>query len=94
MTRATRYPQVDLQELEVEGGRPSIAAGQAPPEVTLSDGFTTFPGEIWRTPRSWVEQSYANLTYFNEVGKGSYFAVWEEPQLFSGEVYAAFRSLR
>jgi pimeloyl-ACP methyl ester carboxylesterase len=70
------------------------ASGQAPPEVAVPVGFTTFPGEIWRSPRSWVEQSYRNLTYFNEVAKGGHFAAWEEPELFSEEVRAAFRSLR
>jgi pimeloyl-ACP methyl ester carboxylesterase len=70
------------------------ASGQAPPAVSLPVGFTTFPGEIWRTPRSWVENSYPNVTYFNEVDKGGYFAAWEEPQLFSEEVRVAFRSLR
>jgi pimeloyl-ACP methyl ester carboxylesterase len=70
------------------------ASGQAPPEVSVPVGFTTFPGEIWRTPRSWVENSYPNLTYFNEVDKGGHFAAWEQPQLFSEEVRAAFRSLR
>ena len=70
------------------------AAGQAPPKVSLPVGFTTFPGEIWRTPRSWVENSYPNVTYFNEVDKGGHFAAWEEPQLFSEEMRAAFRSVR
>jgi pimeloyl-ACP methyl ester carboxylesterase len=70
------------------------ASGQAPPEVSLPVGFTTFPGEIWRTPRSWVENSYPNVTYFNEVDKGGHFAAWEEPELFSSELRAAFRSLR
>jgi pimeloyl-ACP methyl ester carboxylesterase len=70
------------------------AAAQAPPEISLPVGFTTFPGEIWRTPRSWVEQSYPNVVYFNEVDKGGHFATWEEPQLFSEEMRAAFRSLR
>jgi pimeloyl-ACP methyl ester carboxylesterase len=78
-----------------ESGRAAaLAAGQAPPEVTLPVGFTTFPGEIWRTPRSWVEKSYPNVVYFNEVDKGGHFAAWEEPELFSTEVRAAFRSLR
>ncbi len=72
----------------------ALAAGQAPPEVQVPVGFTTFPGEIFRAPRSWVERSYPNLTYFNEVDKGGHFAAWEEPQLFSEEVRAAFRSLR
>jgi|SoiMetStandDraft_5_1073268.scaffolds.fasta_scaffold12437_3 pimeloyl-ACP methyl ester carboxylesterase len=70
------------------------AAGQAPPPMTLPFGFTTFPGEIWRTPRSWVEKAYPNVSYFNEVNGGGHFAAWEEPQLFSAEVRAAFRSLR
>jgi len=70
------------------------ASGQAPPEVSLPAGFTTFPGEIWRTPRSWVENSYPNVIYFNEVDKGGHFAAWEEPELFATEVRAAFRSLR
>jgi pimeloyl-ACP methyl ester carboxylesterase len=72
----------------------ALAAGQAPPEISLPVGFTTFPGEIWRTPRSWVEQSYPNVIYFNEVDRGGHFAAWEEPELFSEEVRAAFKSLR
>jgi pimeloyl-ACP methyl ester carboxylesterase len=69
------------------------ASGQARPEVSLPVGFTTFPGEIWRTPRSWVENSYPNVAYFNEVDRGGHFAAWEEPELFSSEVRAAFSSL-
>src|SRR3989441_9759365 len=72
----------------------ALAAGQAPPEVSLPVGFTQFPGEIFRAPRSWVEQGYPNVTYFNEADKGGHFAAWEEPELFSEEVRAAFRSLR
>jgi pimeloyl-ACP methyl ester carboxylesterase len=70
------------------------AGGQAPPPMTLPFAFTTFPGEIWKTPRSWVEKSYPNVIYFNEVDKGGHFAAWEEPELFSQELRAAFRSLR
>jgi pimeloyl-ACP methyl ester carboxylesterase len=72
----------------------ALASGQAPPPVSLPVGFTTFPGEIWKTPRSWVENSYPNVTYFNEVDKGGHFAAWEEPDLFSREMRAAFASLR
>jgi pimeloyl-ACP methyl ester carboxylesterase len=72
----------------------ALAAGQAPPEVSIPVGFTTFPGEIWRAPRSWVEKVYPNVTYFNEVDKGGHFAAWEEPQLFSEELRAAFKPLR
>jgi len=70
------------------------AAGQAPPPVKVPVGFTTFPGEIWRTPRSWAERSYPSLTYFNEVDRGGHFAAWEEPELFSEEMRAAFKSVR
>jgi pimeloyl-ACP methyl ester carboxylesterase len=70
------------------------AAGQAPPPVSVPVGFTTFPGEIWAAPRSWVQTVYPNLTYFNEVDGGGHFAAWEEPQLFATEVRAAFSSLR
>ncbi len=72
----------------------ALASGQPPPPVELPVGFTTFPGEIWRTPRSWVENSYPNVTYFNEVDRGGHFAAWEEPQLFSEELRATFADLR
>jgi len=72
----------------------AAAAGEAPPQVSLPVGFTTFPGEIFRAPRSWVEQGYPNLVYFNEVDKGGHFAAWEEPELFATEIRAAFKSLR
>ena len=62
--------------------------------MALPFGFTTFPGEIWRTPRSWVEKAYPNVVYFNEVDRGGHFAAWEEPELFSAEMRAAFSSLR
>ena len=65
-----------------------------PPPVSVAVGFTTFPGEIVATPRSWVEKAYPNVAYFNEVDKGGHFAAWEEPQLFSEELRAAFRSVR
>jgi pimeloyl-ACP methyl ester carboxylesterase len=78
-----------------ESGRArALAAGQAPPPVQVPVGFTTFPGEIWASPRSWVELAYPNLTYFNKVDRGGHFAAWEEPELFSSEIRAAFRSLR
>jgi pimeloyl-ACP methyl ester carboxylesterase len=72
----------------------AAASGQAPPAVSVPVGFTTFPGEIWATPRSWAENSYPTLAYFNEVDRGGHFAAWEEPQLFSEELRAAFRPLR
>jgi pimeloyl-ACP methyl ester carboxylesterase len=72
----------------------AAAAGQAPPPVSVPVGFTTFPGEIWAAPRSWVETVYPDPAYFNQVDKGGHFAAWEEPQLFTTEVRAAFATLR
>ena len=78
-----------------EGGQATArAAGQAPPQVTLPVGFTVFPGEIFRAPRSWAEKLYPHLIYFHEADRGGHFAAWEEPQLFSEELRASFRPLR
>jgi pimeloyl-ACP methyl ester carboxylesterase len=76
-------------------GPDAAAAGSGPlPAPTIPFAFSAFPGEIWRTPRSWVEASYPNVVYFNAVDAGGHFATWEEPELFSSELRAAFRSLR
>jgi len=78
-----------------EGGRATaLAAGHAPPAVSLPVAFTTFPGEIFRAPRSWVEHAYPNVVYFNVADRGGHFAAWEEPELFSGELRAAFKTIR
>ena len=79
---------------EAYGPDAPAAGGQPLPPPTIPTAFTTFPGEIWRTPRSWAEKSYPNLTYFNEVDRGGHFAAWEEPELFSKELRAAFASVR
>jgi pimeloyl-ACP methyl ester carboxylesterase len=62
--------------------------------VPIPVAVTIFPGEQYQAPRSWAEQAYPNLIYFNEVHTGGHFAAWEEPELFSAELRAAFRSLR
>jgi pimeloyl-ACP methyl ester carboxylesterase len=72
----------------------AAATGEAPPETSLPVAFTVFPGEIYRAPRSWAERLYPNLSYFNVVDKGGHFAAWEEPELFTSELRAAFRALR
>ncbi len=76
-------------------GPDAPAGSQEPlPPTAIPFGFTTFPGEIWRTPRSWVDASYPNVIYFNEVDRGGHFAAWEEPELFAAELRKAFSSLR
>ena len=76
-------------------GPDAPAARQKPlPPPTIPFAFTTFQGEIWRTPRSWVKASNPNVIYFHEVDKGGHFAAWEEPELFFSELRAAFSSLR
>jgi pimeloyl-ACP methyl ester carboxylesterase len=78
-----------------ESGRAqALAAGETPPPVSVPVGFTTFPGEVVPAPRSWVEIVYPTLTYFNEADRGGHFAAWEEPELFTSEIRAAFKSLR
>jgi hypothetical protein len=72
----------------------AAASGEAPPQVDVPVGFTSFPGEIFRAPRAWVEQAYPTLGYFHEADRGGHFAAWEEPELFASEVRAAFGPLR
>lgn len=62
--------------------------------VSIPAAVSVFPGEIYQAPRSWTEQAYHQLIYFNNVDKGGHFAAWEQPQLFSEEVRAGFRPLR
>jgi pimeloyl-ACP methyl ester carboxylesterase len=62
--------------------------------VSIPVAVTVFPSEQYQAPQSWAERAYPNLIYFNEVDKGGHFAAWEQPQLFSEEIRAAFRSLR
>jgi len=63
-------------------------------DISIPAAVTVFPGEIYQAPRSWVERCYHKLIYFNEVDRGGHFAAWEQPDLFSSELRAAFRSLR
>jgi pimeloyl-ACP methyl ester carboxylesterase len=76
------------------GKSASAALKQPPPHVMLPVGYTVFPEELFQAPRHWVKSAYHNLIYFNEAEAGGHFAAWEEPELFSEEVRAAFRSLR
>jgi pimeloyl-ACP methyl ester carboxylesterase len=65
-----------------------------PPHVHLPVAYTVFPDELFQAPRHWVKHAYRNLIYYNEAPKGGHFAAWEEPEIFAGELRAAFRSLR
>jgi pimeloyl-ACP methyl ester carboxylesterase len=63
--------------------------------VTIPFAISVFPHELYQAPRSWAERAYPNnLVYFNQLDRGGHFAAWEQPQLFSEEMRAAFRSLR
>jgi len=62
--------------------------------VSVPTAVSVFPEELFQAPRSWAEDAYPNLVYFNEVERGGHFAAWQEPQLFAAEVRTGFRSLR
>lgn len=78
------------------GARGSVilSAPQKTNEVSLPVAITAFPEDVYLPPETWSRRAYKNLIYFNEVDKGGHFAAWEEPQLFSVELRAAFRPLR
>jgi pimeloyl-ACP methyl ester carboxylesterase len=79
---------------ENHGISPTSAAGEKTTEIKVPVGVTVFPEDVYRAPESWARRAYPNLTYFHEVEKGGHFAAWEQPQLFSEEIRAAFHSLR
>ena len=72
----------------------TAAAAQKTGEISLPVAITVFPQEVYRAPETWARRAYRNLSYFHEVDKGGHFAAWEEPELFSAELRAAFRPLR
>ena len=63
-------------------------------DVSISTAVSVFPGENYQAPQSWAQLAYHKLVYYNRVDKGGHYAAWEQPQLFSQEVRAGFRSLR
>ena len=79
---------------ETGGQSVLLAAAQKTAEISLPVAITVFPEEVYRAPETWARRAYRNLIYFNEVDKGGHFAAWEQPELFSAELRAAFRSLR
>jgi pimeloyl-ACP methyl ester carboxylesterase len=68
--------------------------GAAVKGVVVPTAVSVFPDELHPAPRSWAERAYPKLSHYNQVEKGGHFAAWEQPQLFSEEVRAGFRSLR
>ncbi|RWM71744.1 MAG: epoxide hydrolase [Mesorhizobium sp.] len=77
------------------GGRSVVfAAVERTLEIALPVAITVFPEEIYLAPETWARRAYPNLIYFHEVDKGGHFAAWEQPELFSAELRAAFRPLR
>ena len=79
---------------ETRGQSVLLSAAQKTAEISLPVAITIFPEEVYRAPETWARRAYRNLIYFHEVDKGGHFAAWEEPELFSAELRAAFRSLR
>ena len=65
-----------------------------PANVSIPAAITVFPGESFQAPRSWAERAYQQLIYFHQADQGGHFAAWEQPQIFSAEVRAAFKPLR
>ena len=71
-----------------------VAAAQRTNEISLPVAITVFPDDVYRAPETWARRAYRNLIYFHEVDRGGHFAAWEQPELFSAELRAAFQSLR
>ncbi|HEY3265946.1 MAG TPA: epoxide hydrolase [Armatimonadota bacterium] len=66
----------------------------APKHIAIPVAVTAYPDELYQAPRSWTEQAYPKLIYYNKVNKGGHFAAWEQPEIFTEEMRAAFKSLR
>jgi pimeloyl-ACP methyl ester carboxylesterase len=79
---------------ENRGTSPTSAAGEKTSEISVPVGITVFPEDIYRAPESWARRAYPSLVYFNEVDRGGHFAAWEQPQLFTEEMRAAFSTAR
>jgi pimeloyl-ACP methyl ester carboxylesterase len=79
---------------ETSGQSVILAAAQMTGDISLPVAITVFPEEVYRAPETWARRAYRNLIYFSEVEKGGHFAAWEQPELFSAELRAAFRPLR
>jgi len=79
---------------ENQGRSPLSSGAQMTSEISLPVAITVFPDELYRAPETWARRAFHNLVYFHEVDKGGHFAAWEQPELFSAELRAAFKSVR
>jgi pimeloyl-ACP methyl ester carboxylesterase len=79
---------------ENHGRNVVVSAAQMTADISLPVAITVFPEDVYRPPESWARRAYRNLTYFHEVDRGGHFAAWEQPELFSAELRAAFKKLR
>jgi pimeloyl-ACP methyl ester carboxylesterase len=79
---------------EFHGRSPAFSAPEKTAEISLPVAVTVFPEESYRAPETWARRAYRNLIYFHEVDRGGHFAAWEQPELFSAELRAAFKPLR
>jgi pimeloyl-ACP methyl ester carboxylesterase len=66
----------------------------APKGVPLPAAVSAYPDEIYTAPESWTRKAYPKLIHYNRLPKGGHFAAWEQPQFFSEELRASFRTLR
>lgn len=62
-------------------------------DVSIPVAVSVFPDEIYAAPKSWAERAFPNLIHYNKLPKGGHFAAREQPQLFTAELRAAFKSL-
>ena len=79
-----------------ENGGTSVtsAAAQKTHDIAVPVAITVFPEDVYRAPESWARRAYPSLVYYHQVDKGGHFAAWEQPELFSAELRAAFHSMR
>jgi len=77
-----------------DNAHPATGGFFDPRGIKIPVAVSVFPDELYAAPRSWAEAAYPRLVHYNRLDRGGHFAAWEQPELFVGEVRAAFRSLR
>jgi pimeloyl-ACP methyl ester carboxylesterase len=79
---------------ENRGRNLTSASAQMTAAISVPVAITVFPDEVYQPPKTWAERAFRNLIYYNAADRGGHFAAWEYPELFAGELRAAFESLR